>query len=379
MLFYFAVLVCLMSIGLAIDLLIGLSKMKKLESFSPADLPLPSLSIVFAALNEERNIQTAVQSLLSIDYPNLEVIAVNDRSTDNTLTILQSIAEKNPRLKIQTIKELPKGWLGKNHALYQGAKASQSELILFTDADIHFSPSALKRAVSLLNQGWDHVAIMPEMKVPGFLLNLMVGVFGMLFYAYIRPWKAQDPKSKYHLGIGAFNLIKRSVYESIGTHEAIKYRPDDDLKLGKLVKLKGFKQIVVRGAPLLSVEWYASFKEFVKGLEKNMGAGADYRFFFLFLSSVSLTLNFVVPYILVWFATDATFFFLLVTILIQLITYMYVCSVHKSPFLTTFGFPLGVVLYQYVMWNAITKTLVHGGIDWRGTFYSLEELKKNKV
>ncbi len=379
---YTALIVLFFSVGMLIDIVFGVRRMHKLQDYSevPLTAEFPSLSIVFAARNEERNIEHAVRSLLNIDYPNLEITAVNDRSTDSTATILKKLSLEFPKLKLITIHDLPKGWLGKNHALYQGIKQSQSELILLTDADIHFEKSALKRAVNCLQtEKLDHVTIMPQMKVPGFFLNLMIGVFGLFFYTYLRPWKAQDPKSKYFLGIGAFNLIKRSTYESIGTFEKIKLRPDDDLKLGKLVKINGFRQMVLRGSPLLSVEWYASVKEFVKGLEKNMYAGADYRFFFLLLSALALILTYIFPYVMLVLTTGLVFKLFAASIGVQLITYLIVSQVQKTPLSTFVGFPIGAIFYLYVMWNSILKTIFNNGIEWRGTFYPLDELKKNKI
>ncbi len=340
----------------------------------------PPVSIIFAARNEARNIEEATLSLLNLDYPSFEIIAVNDRSTDSTGKILETISESSKALKVLNVNELPAGWLGKNHALFIGAKASKHEIILFTDADIVFEKSALKKAIQCFTQGkWDHLTLTPHTLVPGFLLNLCVGVFGMLFFSFIRPWKAQDPKSKYFLGVGAFNLIKRSTYQKIGTFEALKMRPDDDVKLGKLVKLKGGRQLVLLGKNSVQVEWYSTFKEFVHGLEKNVYSGIDYRFFFMVLSTIAMILIFLVPYFGVFMTKSPTSTLFGLSILLQVICYLSCSQIQGLPLYTVFAFPVGILLYVYVIWNAILKCHFHKGLTWRNTFYSLEELKKNKI
>lgn len=381
MLLAVALLLFITSSLMFLDTVIGIRSMPRLTAFPPEmDLPYPSLAILFAARNEEKNIELAVRSLLKVDYPNLQVIAVNDRSTDATPLILEKLSKEFSHLKLIHIDTLPKGWLGKNHALFQGVKQCQSELLLFTDADIHFERTTLRRAVyCLVKEKWDHVTFIPQMKVPSFLLNLCVGVFGMLFFSYVRPWKAKDPKSSYFLGVGAFNLLKRTTYEQIGTFEAIRLRPDDDIKLGKLIKTKGFRQIVLNGKDFASVEWYSSVREFIKGLEKNMFAGADYRFFFLLASTFSLVLSFIVPYLAIFLTSGAAFSLFLGTIIVQTCGYIVGSKAVGTDSRTFIGMPLGILIYIYTLWNSIIKTLWNNGIVWRETFYSLEELKKNKV
>lgn len=376
-----AILCAFFSFVISVDVFFGVKQMRKLVDYPLApDFIYPSLSIVFAARNEERNIESAVRSLLAIDYPNLQIVAVNDRSTDKTTAILKKLKTEFPTLKLIEITELPKGWLGKNHALYVGTKESQSELILFTDADVIFEKDSLKKAVQCLNQeGWDHLTLTPHIIVPGFILNLCVGVFGMLFFSYIRPWKAKDPKSPYHLGVGAFNLIRRSVYEKIGTFEALRLRPDDDVKLGKLVKLKGFKQIVFLGKDACSVEWYSTVREFVKGLEKNVYPGSDYRFFFMVLSTTALFITYILPYLILPFVDGVDLLLFCLCIVFQLLCFVYTCEKQGTPKKTFIAFPLGSTLYLYVIWNAILKCVLKNGIEWRGTFYSLDELKKNRI
>ena len=269
--------------GLFIDFAMGHGRVRALKDIGPAQSG-PPLSIIAAARNEARGIEAAVTSLLRLDYPALEIVIVNDRSTDETGAILERLSNvvssgfsRHSPSKIVTITELPDGWLGKNYALQVGADSATGDLILFTDADIVFEPTTLRRAVALLEmQHTDHLAVIPDIDVPGVALNAFVAAFAVFFSMYARPWKVRDPRSSAHIGVGAFNLIRREVYRAIGGHRAIAMRPDDDIKLGKLVKKHGFRQDVAVGRDLITVEWYASIGELVDGLMKNAFAGVDY-------------------------------------------------------------------------------------------------------
>ena len=152
----------------------------------------PSVAVIVAARNEERHIEEALQSIFLLDYPKLEIVAVNDRSEDGTGEILAVLAKRHPRLRVLTSRDLPPGWLGKNYALYFGAKATESDWILFTDADILFHPSVVRRAMHYVQSNErDHIAMMPELHLPGFWLRVCTGVFGILFGIAIKPWKAK--------------------------------------------------------------------------------------------------------------------------------------------------------------------------------------------
>ena len=106
---------------------------------------LPSLSVIVPARNEATAIGPALASLLAQDYPGLEIVAVDDRSTDGTGDVLRALAAANPSLRVLRIDDLPSGWLGKNHALWRGAQRSTGTWLLFTDADVVFAPGTLRR------------------------------------------------------------------------------------------------------------------------------------------------------------------------------------------------------------------------------------------
>ncbi|MDO9081520.1 MAG: glycosyltransferase family 2 protein, partial [Desulfuromonadales bacterium] len=264
---------------IAVELLWGEQRLLPLRA-APGDGPgpWPLVSIVVAVRNEERHLHAAVTSLLRLAYPAYELIVVDDRSDDHTPVILAELAAHSPQLKVLRVEMLPAGWLGKNHALWQGSCQADGEFLLFTDGDIIMEETVLTRAVNRLqSEGLDHLALTPRMTLPGTLLPILGLAFIFFFGIFTRPWRAADPKSPCHIGIGAFNLLRSSVYRAVGGHQTIALRPDDDLKLGKIIKRGGFRQNVAYAPEFLAVEWYASLGEAIRGLEKNTFAGCDYR------------------------------------------------------------------------------------------------------
>ena len=298
-LFYTALLSLLILIVITIELLRGVRTLGFLEDVPPIDSPTPPLvSVVIPARNERRHLEMALQSVLGQKYPTFEVIVIDDRSTDETGEILDRMAVHNPLLRVFHIQELPQGWLGKNYALSYGASKARGDLLLFTDADVIMEPTTLSRAVSyLIQERLDHLTLSPTLSMPSLILRIFVTGFYFFFSLYARPWKARDPKSHAHIGIGAFNLIRQQVYQTIGTHQVIAMRPDDDMKLGKIVKKNGFSQGFLFGNRFISVEWYASVRELVHGMMKNSFAGVGYRISMVVAATLGQFMLFIWPFL----------------------------------------------------------------------------------
>jgi glycosyltransferase involved in cell wall biosynthesis len=338
------------------------------------------VSIVVAALNEAGQIERAVRSMLAQRYEPVEVIAVDDRSTDETGAILDRMAAVYPALRVLHIDALPAGWLGKNHALHRGAELATGDLLLFTDADVVYAPDAIGRSVAYFTrQRADHLALGPALEVPSIRLALVVNFFTLWFTLYMKPWRASVPDSRFHLGIGAFNMIRASLYRSFGGHAPIALRPDDDLKLGKLVKRAGGRQIVASGAGAISVRWYDTLGDLARGFRKNTFAGLEY--------SIPLVIGAVIGQLLlnVWpfvapFVVDGTARWLYVATAATLIA-MYATMAHvggNRPWLAVF-YPVAALAFLWIIVAATVRTLRRGGIEWRDTFYSLADLRRNDV
>ena len=212
---------------------------------------MPRVSIVVPARNEAEHIEAALLSLLQLDYPDYEVIAVDDRSDDATGVIMDRLFTRwrdrgeasHHRLTVLHVGELPQGWLGKVHAMWKAAQQATGEWLLFTDADVVFRADALNRSMAYATrERADHVVLFPTMVMQSMGERMMMAFFQSQFVFAHRPWKVADPKSRDSIGVGAFNLVRRSFYEKVGTYAALRMAVLDDMLLGDLMKQDGFRQ-----------------------------------------------------------------------------------------------------------------------------------------
>ena len=343
----------------------------------------PALSVILAARDEERSLHESVVSILAQDYSGtLEVIAVNDHSTDRTGEILDELMSRYPdRLRVSNVEALPEGWLGKTHALYVGAARATGEWLLFTDADVTFSADCADRAVRYaIDNGLDHLTMPPEILSRSVLLQSFVAAFTLVFEMTQRPWRAGDPRAKEHVGVGAFNLIRKDAYEKSGTHRAIRMRPDDDMKLAKLLKRHGFKQGVAYGAGLLIVEWHQTLPDAVRGLSKSMFSGLDYRIGATAAGVLMLLLTNVLPAFYL-FSRNTTGTLSRSSIFSTFLLYAYRARRFgdETPWWYALLHPIGICAFIYAMLRSASTTLAGGGIEWRGTKYPLKGLKDNVI
>lgn len=336
----------------------------------------PGVSICVAARNEEGKVAAGVRSMVGLDYPALEVVAVDDRSEDRTGGILDRLAAEHERLRVLHVEELPSGWFGKNHALRLAADEARGELLLFTDADALFSRDALRRAVAYLErQGLDHLTAAPDLDMPGPLLGAFAGTFQVYFAQFAEPWKAGDPESDRHVGVGAFNLVRASTYRAAGGHEAIRRRPDDDMRLARLLKENGARADVVYGTGRIRVPWYGSLGEAVRGLSRSVWAGLDYSVAAAAGSlAVTLALN-VWPWIGSVVSAGPARWLNLIAVTGS--AGLFAGTARYStvrPWLAIL-WPVTGLVFAWIIVRSTVGTLFRGGIEWRGTFYRLEELR----
>jgi cellulose synthase/poly-beta-1,6-N-acetylglucosamine synthase-like glycosyltransferase len=250
-----------------------------------ADLPeepppggWPDVAVVLAARDEAAQIEPAVSSLLAQDLPGLRVVAVDDRSRDATGTILDAIARRDARLRVIHVAQLPPGWLGKTHALHVGSRAARAEWLLFTDGDVVLSPGALRRAVRrAVDAGAAHLTVIPDVPAEGAGEKLFLSLFTLMFMLRSPIWRAQDPRRRAHLGVGAFNLVRADALAAIGGFERIALSVDDDLRLGQALKYSGFGMVGLLGPGAVTVRWHTGLPALVRALEKNFYGSLDYR------------------------------------------------------------------------------------------------------
>jgi glycosyltransferase involved in cell wall biosynthesis len=370
-----AAIVLFLWLAAAAELVYGARHTPKLTAIAPADTaPLPRISIIIAARNEAAALGEALASVLRLDYPHLDIIAVDDRSTDATGQVLDRFAASDSRLKVLHINALPRGWLGKNHALAMGAEAAAGDWLLFTDADIIFAPDVLRRAVALIErQHFDHLAVSPDATGGTPALKAMLPAVSLCLGLSLRPWRAVNPASRAHCGIGAFNLVRRRCYLAVGGHGAIALRPDDDIKLGRLLKRAGYRQGFAKGGGLLRVSWYPSARAMFQGLEKNSFAFFNYRFSEVLGASILFGWAHIWPFAALAFGGLSTW---LGAINIAFMLTLGVAIAREIRIQPAYGlvYPLAAPAILGILWNSMVRTLVRGGIVWRDTFYPLRKL-----
>lgn len=342
----------------------------------------PSLLAVVPARNEEENLERCLRSLLDSNYPDLRIAAVDDRSTDSTGAIMERLRREHPRgaaLDVIHITELPTdvAWLGKTHAMWLGAQHTSSDVILFTDGDIFFHPETLSRAVAYLEaERADHLVLFPTMVLKTFGEAMMISLFQTLFIFDHRAWEVADPKSKQHIGVGAFNMVRRGAYDTIGTYRALRLAVLDDMKLGQRVKLHGLRQRVAYGRGLVEVRWAKGARGVIQGLIKNAFAVADFRTGTLLLQIAGMICILLGPYAGILFAPGLTRLAFLPTIAIIWVMYAGLTRESGISPLYCMTHPVSSALFIYTMLRSMMTAITSGGIEWRGTRYSLAEIRK---
>jgi glycosyltransferase involved in cell wall biosynthesis len=356
----------------------GAVRLPWLKSYATAkDADCPRISLIFAARDEEEKLPDALTTLIEIDYPRLEIIAVDDRSRDATPRILDDFAATHDRLRVVHTTELPKGWLGKPHALQKAYEASSGDWLLFTDADVRFRPDTLRRAVALArDRQLDHLTLFGDIVMVGFWEKVLITFFGMAFHMAIDPHQVSNPRSRAYVGVGAFQMVKRTAYEACGTHRRLAMEVIDDVMLGKIIKLGGFRSGVAVAQDAVSVRWHAGIGNLIRGVEKNFFANAQFSGPLVIAQSLGLFALFILPSLGILFGHGWVRAFAAVAVLIALCFHMGVDIVMRVSPLYCLTLPLGALLFTYMLLRSTFITLRQGGITWRGTFYSLDDLRR---
>lgn len=366
---------------LGIDLAIGVPSMPSLADFAPLhDDQCPAISVLFAARDEAEKMPDALKTFLSLDYPCYEVVAVDDRSEDATGKILADAAKKNPRLHPVRGDSLPPGWLGKPHALQTAYENSNGEWLVFTDADVHFAPDLLRRTLAVAEaKGWDHLTLLGEPKMFTLGEKITMTFFGLALMGGTRPYTASNPRSAGYAGVGAFQLIRRAGYEKMGTHKRLAMEVIDDVKLGKIAKEAGLRSGVAKAGKSVTVHWHAGVRNIVRGTTKNFFAASGYRLWLTSLHIFGLLLMCVFPMLALPFVHGWALGFAITSIVLPLIAEIGVAVEFGAPKIFAFTYPIGALIFVWMIARSTLVTLWQGGIVWRGTFYPLKELKRGVV
>lgn len=343
----------------------------------PAE-PLPTAAVVVAAKDEANTIEPALRALLTGLGPGIDVVLVDDRSTDGTDEILERLGSEFPQLKRARVDTLPAGWLGKNHALQRGAAvAGPVDYLVFSDADVVFEPGGVRAAVTLAHRrGLDHLGGAPRVLAASWPLAGMVATFGVLFALFTRPWRAADPKSRACVGIGALNVVRRSEYEAAGGHGPIAMRIDDDLRLAKLMKARRGRSAFAIATDICAVAWYPTLPAMLQGLHKNAFAGVNFRLSVVIAATFALVLGFLGPFVVPWLpACPPGAAPWLAAVAVILLASASDAAVHSGlPRRAGLFLPIGIALFLGVLWRSALGALLTRRVVWRGTAYPLREL-----
>lgn len=352
----------------------------QLGELSPPEPPLwPALSVVVPACNEARTIEPALASLLAQDYPGLEIVLVDDRSTDGTGAIIERLAASDPRISAVHVRDLPVGWLGKVHALQRGLERVRGALVLFTDADIHFAPGALRRAVSLAEaQHLDHLAVLAEVRYRSFWVGVCLASALRGIFTLARPWEAMDPRSAKAIGTGAFNLVRRAAFDRTPGFEWLRLEVADDIGLGLMMKRSGGRPGLVLGRGQVRHEAYPTLAAAVRGLEKN-GLAQAARFspwrglamtVLAIVGSLGAFAAFLpvgVPWLWAVGASGLLAFGVASVVIAR--------AFHAPLGYVLLSLPLGDLVMAYIVARATVLGVRRGGLVWRGTTYPTELLR----
>lgn len=336
----------------------------------------PTLAALFAARDEARTVGPAARSLLAQDYPALRVVAVDDRSEDATGDILDELAEQDGRLRVIHITELPDGWLGKTYALQRAAGSAEADWLLFTDADVHFAPTALRRAVAFAERaGATHVTVAPVIPTEGFGERVFLAMFDAAFAIGFPAWRVEDLDRRTALGIGAFNLVRSGAFRDIGGFRRLALSVDDDMKLGEALKTAGGRPRVLMGDRAVTVKWHTGLRGMVRGLEKNFFAVARYR--------LSLALGSAL--LLAWVGAGPHVGLFVGPIWSRLVCAAGVAAAGAA--IAAYGgkngvrpyyaltLPISAAAMIVALTRSVCLTLARGGVVWRGHLYPLAALR----
>ena len=393
----FAAGVALLWLQRALALLIKLPGIPDVREARYDAAPAGSLTVVVPARDEAAHIEETLRSLLAQEscadgetlavarknrneIPQLQIIAVNDRSVDETGAIMERLAaESSGRLKVIHITELPAGWVGKPHAMATAAATAATDWLLFTDADVVFAPDALRRALvcAELTKPTDHMVVAPTMVQRRWDEGIVLGFFQAASLWSARPWKIPDPKAKHDtIGVGAFNMVRREAYEAVGGFTALRMEVLEDVRLGILLKRAGYTQRMVFGPGLVRVHWASGVNGLLRVMTKNMFSLFRFNPWLLLAGCAAMFVGFVMPF--AWlFEGGALRCAGWITAMAIVLIYRAYGRVSGFSAWYAVLFPVGALVMIVALLRSMVVTLAQGGVSWRGTFYTLAELRKN--
>ena len=356
---------------------------RRIRIFEKTNPPLPGgwprLSVVIATCNDADTIEEAVGTLLQQDYPDLEIVVVNDRSTDGTGQIIERIARKDSRVRTVHIQHLPPGWLGKVHALHVCTQKASGAWILYTDADVYFKQDTLRKAMAFVRADHsDHLALMPVPRAPSFWLRVVLQAVGGVFVLGTRAAYIGKPGTKAFVGTGAFNLVRKAALDRTEGFSWLRMEVVDDVGLGLMLQRSGARSSFAITLQDVSFTWYPSLRAMFKGLEKNFFSVLAFYSIARMITIVVLAWAYALaPLVAILYSMKIPFLFI-----VGLVAYFFLAAsavgvkiMFKQKLLPLLLVQVGYILISLMLLRSGIMCLVRGGITWRGTWYPIDELR----
>lgn len=336
------------------------------------------VSVIIAARDEADVIEATIRAILAQQYVELELICASDRSTDGTLEILRRLENEVRRVHAVQVDHLPAGWLGKCYALDRAAAIATGEWLLFTDADVRLKPTAIARAIQHANaEQVEHVtawfnshdsSIFGSACWIAFILGGMPDHLGGV---------NRDRPGAF-AGTGAFNLVRADAYRDAGGHAALRLTVFEDVKLGLLLRHAGYRTRMLFGGKWVTADWCVTVRRLVKLLEKNSYSFFNYRLRVMLPLVVCILGCWVMTLSGPWLSSVAG---------VAALASLAFTAVPAVLYARRSQLPLGPALLVPLVWpvppiilaNSAWVTHRQGGVQWRDTFYSLEELRKGDI
>jgi chlorobactene glucosyltransferase len=379
-----AAILALITAGWVVILVINrknIRRMPRLTAADAANFPSdgPLVSILVPARNEEHRILAhAIASMARQDYPNLEIVVVDDRSTDRTFEILERIAEVEPRVRVVRGQELPSGWIGKPWALEQAKRAARGSWILATDADIIFAPAAVRAGLSkAFRRRLDAISIVPDVIGDSLMTRVVLPVASWMIAMVFPVMRTNDPESSVALGCGAFILMRREAHDASGGYEAIRSEIADDVATARALKSAKRRFRLEGGLDLLRTPMYTSLGELWQGFTKNAFAGADHRLSVVLRNVLVDLLVAVAPPVLaiagfaLWLGSGAEAALpiavaSLAAYAAMVVAFVPVYGALGQPRLLALLAPIGHLVMVLILANSTYKHVSGQGVTWKG-------------
>ena len=359
-----------------------------LDRFENKSTTTPKVSIILPARNEEDFIGRCLESLRTQDFNDFEIIAIDDSSEDKTGEIIEELTKKDSKIIHVSANEKPQNWMGKNWACMEGFKKATGNIMLFTDADTKFEKNVISLAVShLQSEDLDALTVIPRLRCIDRITKITLPMLSTFLHSRYSALNVNNPKKKVGYFFGSFFVIKRKVYEEIGTHEKVKQEIIEDGALGKITKESGYALKMVRGEHLIEALYSRSSKEMWNGLKRlmvplyhqNSASAVGVFFAVLFILFMPIPL---LAYSVIAFEPSLSFSTLLISAIISTIT-IFSASIMETrmgldlSIMNSVFAPIGSIIVVLGFLSGILHANKSTAVSWRGRKYSVKEFSQN--